>query len=167
MRILPRDHRKFFKDPFGTLYPDIPAILPLVRGKTIFTVGDVVTYRLIQHGVIPDLAVVDGHTMRSPCDRIPPVHSRCLKAKNPPGAISSELIETLKEALGQLPAMVLVEGEEDLAVIPLVMVADNGAFLVYGQPGEGVVLREIDAEAKDLARKMFEYFFECPDEDAP
>ena len=39
------------------------------------------------------------------------------------------------------PVTVLVDGEEDLAVIPLVMAATDGAIVLYGQPHQGVVLR--------------------------
>ena len=62
-------------------------------------------------------------------------------AKNPAGTLSAELLDGLKEALDHMPALVCVDGEEDLAVIPLVMMAPEGALILYGQPGEGIVLR--------------------------
>jgi uncharacterized protein (UPF0218 family) len=50
-----------------------------------------------------------------------------------------------------------VEGEEDLAAVPAVIVAPAGASVVYGQPGEGMVLVDADEvrdEARDLLRRM-------------
>jgi uncharacterized protein (UPF0218 family) len=33
--------------------------------------------------------------------------------------------------------VIFVDGEEDLAVIPLVIAAPDGAAILYGQPGKG------------------------------
>ncbi|HVP93932.1 MAG TPA: GTP-dependent dephospho-CoA kinase family protein [Methanoregulaceae archaeon] len=158
MLYLPDEKRKYFKAPFGTLYRDISDVLPLIRGSLLYSVGDVVTYRLIEKGIIPDIAVIDGHTMRSPCDRSPLIQARRFHVKNPAGTLSGELLEGLLEAVTHMPALVCVDGEEDLAVIPLVIMAPMGAIVLYGQPGEGVVLRTVDAGAKEKANEMFRYF---------
>jgi GTP-dependent dephospho-CoA kinase len=158
MLYLPEDKRQFFKAPFGTLYPDISDVLPLIRGSLVFSVGDVVTYRLIENGITPDIAVIDGHTMRSPCDRSPLIKACRIQAKNPAGTLSEELLDGLKEALEHMPALVCVDGEEDLAVIPLVMMAPEGVLILYGQPGEGIVLRTVDSPAKRKAEEMFRCF---------
>jgi hypothetical protein len=163
MLILPREQRKFFKVPFGILYPDIADIIPLIRGKQVFAVGDVVTHRLLQQGITPALAIIDGHTMRSPCDRTPVIYDHCIRVKNPPGSISDELMEGLKEALKHPQVMIFVDGEEDLAVIPLVIAANEGTVILYGQPGEGVVFRLVDREAKEKARDMLTYFINSPE----
>ncbi|HTY15722.1 MAG TPA: GTP-dependent dephospho-CoA kinase family protein [Methanoregulaceae archaeon] len=158
MLYLPEEKRKFFKAPFGTLYPDISNVLPLIKGVPVYSVGDVVTYRLTEHGVVPDIAVIDGHTMRSPCDRSPLINAHRISVTNPAGTLSDELLEGLRDALEHTPALVCVEGEEDLAVIPLVMIAPEGAIILYGQPGEGLVLRIVDPPAKQKAREMFSCF---------
>ena len=56
------------------------------------------------------------------------------------------------------PALIFVEGEEDLAVLPLVLAAPLGVIILYGQPKEGVVLREVDAQAKALAAAFVDRF---------
>ena len=56
------------------------------------------------------------------------------------------------------PVTVLVDGEEDLAVIPLVMAAPIGALVLYGQPHQGVVLRTVNLEAKETARNLLSHF---------
>jgi uncharacterized protein (UPF0218 family) len=158
MLYLPEERRKHFKVPFGTLYPNISDVLPLIRGRIVYTVGDVVTYRLIQQGLRPEVAVIDGHTMRSPCDRSPVMYARCISVKNPPGTISDEMMDGLRQAVLHPPVLILVEGEEDLAVIPLVMIAPDGSVILYGQPGEGVVVRVVDTGAKEKAREMLSFF---------
>jgi hypothetical protein len=163
MLILPREQRKFFKVPFGILYPDIADIIPLIRGKQVYTVGDVVTHRLIQHGITPNIAIIDGHTMRSPCDRMPVLYDLCIRVKNPPGSLSDELMVGLKEALKHPQVMIYVDGEEDLAVIPLVIAANEGSVILYGQPREGVVFRLVDRESKEKARDMLTYFVKKPE----
>ena len=158
MLYLPEEKRNYFKAPFGTLYPDISDVIPLIRESLVYSVGDVVTYKLLEHGIRPDVAVIDGHTMRSPCDRSPIFNARRFFAKNPPGTLSGELLEGLQEAVNHMPALVCVDGEEDLAVIPLVIMAPKGTVVLYGQPGEGVVLRVVDSGAKQKAGEMFRCF---------
>ncbi|WP_292370576.1 GTP-dependent dephospho-CoA kinase family protein [Methanoregula sp. UBA64] len=158
MFVLPDESRRLFKDPFGTLYPEIEAALPSLAGRTIYAVGDVVTHNLQKNGIVPAIAVIDGQTMRSPCDRLPEVKGTCIRVKNPPGTITDELIQALYDALAHPPATILVDGEEDLAVIPLVIAAPDSSVLLYGQPREGVVLRTIDAAAKTAAISLLAQF---------
>jgi uncharacterized protein (UPF0218 family) len=55
----------------------------------------------------------------------------------------------------------VVDGEEDLAVVPLALAAPDGAALVYGQPGAGVVVSIIDPERRALARALLDLFVEA------
>ena len=78
--------------------------------------------------------------------------------KNPPGAISDALIRELAAAVNNPPVLIFVEGEEDLAVIPLVILAREGDLIIYGQPGEGVVIRVVDTQAKRRAQELMDLF---------
>ncbi|MDD1655951.1 MAG: GTP-dependent dephospho-CoA kinase family protein [Methanomicrobiales archaeon] len=158
MRRLPEDIRSELKKPFGELYPSLSAILPRLRGHVVYTVGDVVTHHLVRAGVTPDVAIIDGHTMRTPCTRVPSLPCRRIEARNPRGTISDELILAIRDAVAHPPAVIVVEGEEDLAVLPLVLEAPTGALVLYGQPGEGVVLRRVDREARKAARAYLSRF---------
>jgi len=157
---LPESHRHLFRTPFGTLVPDIADLADEIQGRRIYTVGDIVTGNVLSMGIIPDVAVVDGHTMRSPCGRTPEGFPTVFHAKNPPGTITGMLVEALKNAVASPPALVVVEGEEDLAVIPLVLVAPEGVWILYGQPCRGVVVREIDEGARKTAKSLLECFIE-------
>lgn len=158
MLTLPEEHRMLFKEPFGVLYQSIDEIVPLIAGKDVYTVGDVVTHNLQKKGITPAIAVVDGYTMRSPCTRMPAVHDECIFVKNPAGTITDELIRALERAVANPPVTVIVDGEEDLAVIPLVLNAKDGAVVLYGQPHKGVVLRIVDREARKTAEGFLAHF---------
>jgi uncharacterized protein (UPF0218 family) len=155
---LPEAHRDLFKRPFGTLYGCIGELLPRLEGRAVYAVGDVVTHNLVDSGLVPDIAIIDGYTMRSPCTRSPLLQARRLTAKNPPGTITDELTEAIDDLLRNPPGVIFVDGEEDLAVIPLVLAAPIGAAILYGQPGEGVVLRIVDDAAKREAASMLDVF---------
>jgi GTP-dependent dephospho-CoA kinase len=158
MLILPEEHRRLFKEPFGVLYRSMDDVVPLIEGKDVYTVGDVVTHNLQKRGITPTVAVVDGYTMRSPCNRMPAVHGECIQVKNPAGTLTDELICALERAVRNPPSTIIVDGEEDLAVIPLVLTARDGAIVLYGQPQKGVVLRTIDSEARKTAQRLLAHF---------
>jgi GTP-dependent dephospho-CoA kinase len=157
-RRLPEAERASLQRPFGEVFPGVKALLPRIRGRTVLAVGDVVTHNLLREGITPRVAIIDGHTRRAPCTRIPELPSRRIGARNPPGTISDDLVRAIRDALSRPPAVIFVEGEEDLAVLPLVLAAPEGAVVLYGQPGEGVVLREVDREAKALAAAFVDRF---------
>jgi uncharacterized protein (UPF0218 family) len=158
MRVLPEGMRHAFKAPFGDLHPDIGSVIPLIGSSPVFCVGDIVTHHLLRYHVLPQIAVVDGHTMRTPCHRLPEGFPRRVTVKNPPGTITDELISALEDSVEGPQTLVIVEGEEDLAVIPLVLAAPIGAVILYGQPGEGVVLRTVDLKAKTRAQELLGSF---------
>ncbi len=158
MLTLPEEHRQHFKEPFGELHQNIGEILPLLIRNTVYTVGDVVTHNLQEKGIIPAVAVVDGYTMRSPCSKMPAISGECIRVKNPAGSLTESLIDAINHAVTHPPATIIVEGEEDLAVIPMVIAAPVGSIVLYGQPHEGVVLRYVTPESKATARQLLERF---------
>lgn len=160
---LPQDKRLHFKAPFGVLYPDIKSILHKLAGKSVYTVGDVVTFNLVQSGIIPAIAIIDGQSMREPFFGSPGDFPRCYRARNPSGTLTSELLDVIQKAVEVPDALIFVEGEEDLAVIPLVLEAPLGTIILYGQPGEGVVLCDVIPETKQKAREMLSHFVEIVD----
>jgi len=161
---LPENLRHLFQSPFGTLVAEISPLTSELSGRRLYTVGDVVTRTVLEMGILPDVAVVDGHTMRTPCTSPPEVFPSVYHTKNPPGTITGALVKVLKKAIASPPALVVVKGEEDLAVIPLVMEAPDGGLILYGQPGQGVVIREIDEEARKEAKKLLACFIEESEE---
>jgi len=158
MLILPEEHRKLFKEPFGELHQSIEEIIPLISSGTVYAVGDVVTHNLQRNGITPAIAVIDGQTMRSPCNRMPALKGECINVKNPAGTITDELIHALTYAVLHPPVTINVDGEEDLAVIPLILAAPLGAIVLYGQPHKGVVMRTVNREAQQTAQQFLDHF---------
>ena len=71
--------------------------------------------------------------------------------------ITDELIRTLCEAFAsKKPIRIFVRGEEDLATLPVILLAPLGAVVLYGQPDEGVVLVKVTKEKKRELRALFE-----------
>ena len=124
----------------------------------IIAVGDVVTHNLVDAGILPELAVIDGITMREPCDREPDLPVPEVRVSNPAGMLTSALIRAIEDAMNAGPCLIRVDGEEDLAVIPAVRAAPDGACVLYGQPGEGVVVITVDKGARDKAEMLFRLF---------
>ncbi|MDO9324925.1 MAG: GTP-dependent dephospho-CoA kinase family protein [Methanoregula sp.] len=158
MLTLPEEHRKLFKEPFGELHKNIGEILPIISSGIVYAVGDVVTHNLQRNGITPSIAVIDGHTMRSPCSRLPASRGECINVKNPAGTLTDELIRALSYAVLHPPVTIHVDGEEDLAVIPLILAAPLGAIVLYGQPHKGVVMRTVTPEAQQTAQQFLDHF---------
>jgi len=167
---LPKEMRGDLKEPLGDVVAEVKK--GRLRGRVI-AVGDMVTYHLLEAGVEPDVAVVDGKTEREEVDdevvnrwSALPVTAR---VENEPGTVSREVVEALREAIdegdghgdghghghgngdGKSGCLVEVEGEEDLVVLPAVVLADDGDVVLYGQPGEGMVYVDVDEVTRERA----------------
>ncbi|PSQ16837.1 DUF359 domain-containing protein [Halobacteriales archaeon QS_8_69_26] len=154
---LPESARDEFKDPLGPVFTDADALLS-EAGDPLVAVGDVVTYHLLEAGRRPDLAVVDGITQRGPVEDA--IRERVVegdgKVPNPAATLSADLLRAIRRGLdADDPATVVVDGEEDLATLPAVLALPEGASVVYGQPGEGMVLVTVSPETRERAEALF------------
>lgn len=155
--------RRRLKKPLGRLFPTAEVkgdeFLSLVAGSPfVIAVGDRVTETFQETtGRSPDVSVVDGKERRA-ARAIPNIaRASTLKTTNPPGTITRVARAAVKKAVaGEKPAMVVVDGEEDLLAIPAVIEAPLGGVVLYGQPLVGVVVVSVDAEAKARAKKILE-----------
>jgi len=162
MRRLPDEHRDAFRAPYGRLYPSIDAARHVLEGRIVLAVGDVVTAGLLVEGIVPAVAVVDGFTARDvPVAPVLIPGAQVIRVANPAATITGALESAVADGMASPPTLVVVDGEEDLAVVPLALAAPDGAALVYGQPGEGVVVATIDPERRALARALLDLFMEA------
>jgi uncharacterized protein (UPF0218 family) len=158
---LPESLRGAFKDPLGPVYSDADRLLADVDGPLV-TVGDIVTYHVRRAGRQPTLAVVDERTEReavAPEVRESVVVEDAVSVVNPPGTLTAALLTALRDGIAAADGRTLhVDGEEDLATLPAVVAAPDGASVVYGQPGEGMVdvrvTPESRAQVRDLLSRM-------------
>ncbi|MHC1585536.1 MAG: GTP-dependent dephospho-CoA kinase family protein [Candidatus Syntropharchaeia archaeon] len=162
--ILPEELREELKKPIGKLYSG-RGIEPIERmveemgnPEKIISIGDMVTFYLLEYGIVPDLSIVDGKTKRGKTD-VPTEHKdfKNVRVKNPAASITKELVDAIKNALEEdKPTRIFIDGEEDLAVLPVVENAPISSLVVYGQPDEGVVAVEVTEELKIRVRKFME-----------
>ena len=127
----------------------------------IIAVGDVSVETLLEMGVTPDIALVDGMTKRSELTEKVDLSTFdiLLSAENPPGAITPSLIDSINAALhNDQTTCIEVDGEEDLAPIIVHLLAPLGTNVIYGQPGKGVVLRITSLESKEQCRGLLSRF---------
>lgn len=160
MLYLPPECRGLFKQPFGPLFSEFPDLLPLLRDRMVCTVGDVVTHSAFSSGLQPAVSVIDGITKRSEYRSIAELPQNILRVRNPAGTITDELICVLSQAVESPPSLIMVEGEEDLAVLPLIRLLPDGALVLYGQPNEGVVLCEVTLALRMRVDELFSCFIE-------
>ena len=157
---LPDSLRGELKEPLGPVYTDAEVLLDDASGP-IVAVGDIVTYHLLSAGYFPRVALVDGKTERERVDReisdaIEGFDHR-LEVENPPATLTDDLLSALVDGLDRSGSVVVaVRGEEDLAALPAVLTAPDGASVVYGQPGEGMVLATVDGALRARCRELLE-----------
>lgn len=156
---LPDDLRSAFKDPLGPIRTDAEALLADVSGPLV-TVGDVVTYHVLGVDRTPDVAVVDGRTEREAVDEEVAAavsDPDAVHVTNPPATLTADLFAAVRAAVAAgEPGTVVVDGEEDLAVLPAVLAAPPGASVVYGQPGQGMVHVRVTDRTKERVRSLLE-----------
>lgn len=157
---LPPDARAAFKEPLGPVYEDAQRLLA-DAGVPVIAVGDVVTYHLTAANAPPKVALVDGKTEREAVTHEiaggMPALDREIAVESEPATISAELLEALVDGIdAEESTLIRVVGEEDLAALPAVLAAPLDASVVYGQPGEGMVLANVTTPLQERARDLCE-----------
>ena len=152
---LPDEMRGELRKPLGRISKEIEDI----DNNRLITVGDIVTYNFLENDVIPDVSVVDRKTKREKVDaEIEESLEKIelwIEAENPAGTITKDLIKKLNDAISSNDNIrIEVDGEEDLATIPAIILSEKGDIVVYGQPGEGMVYVEVNNEKKDRAIEL-------------
>ncbi len=163
---LPEDKRHIFKEPFGELFKDSASAfeyLDSIDYEKLITVGDVVSATFLKNGYEPDMVIADFTTERTPAkkediEKIKNYSIDTVEIENPAGKITDELWNTIEDA--DDPLKIIVNGEEDLATLPATIFPPEGTIVAYGQPGEGIVLIEVDEEKKEEFEEYIDLFEE-------
>jgi uncharacterized protein (UPF0218 family) len=158
-RRVPERSRELFKEPLGRDLEE-KELTVIGREPKMITVGDVVSLTVVKQGIIPHLSIYDGLTERKEMTEFATlVKDRGWEegtVKNEAGTITAELFAAIENALKGTEEIIRVEGEEDLAVIPCILLSPEGAKIIYGWPGKGMKLIVTDEEIRKKARYLME-----------
>ena len=134
--VLPESERALFKVPLGREMPDRE--LDSIEDETVYlTVGDVVSLAFRKSGVRPRLSVYDGFTERREMTDFARIVADEPKETvvNPAGTITAAMADAVRRGIQGDFALLRIEGEEDLALLPCILYAPVGSRVVYGMPG--------------------------------
>jgi hypothetical protein len=160
---LPDDLRDQLKTPLGNLIndndPNKENIIKKISAESIIiTVGDRTTENILQLGLKPQIQIIDCLEKRN--QRTAPIDDTVntkLSCRNPPGEITEESIQVIKKAFSsEPPVRIVVDGEEDLLVMPVCISAPENSVVMYGQPNEGLVIVQITPKIRAKVQKILD-----------
>lgn len=154
---LTKEVRNELKKPLGKLFSGknerevVKKVIKEISNKKLICVGDTATNSFLSIGFKPDICIFDGRVRRN--EYIKTRLKPNLFVYNPPSSITKESWRIIKSAIKSGIGKIFVNGEEDLLVIPCVLLSKDN-FIVYGQPSEGLVLVRSDEKAKRRFKKI-------------
>ena len=166
---IPNSLIELFKKPYGKLFKStedfLKSNIKKSNGGLLITVGDFISYSMVENGVDPDIIVFDNKVRRLPFKRKINFRAKIYKVINRPGITGRNLWKTIRKAFAQPERIkISVIGEEDLALLPSVIMAPLGSVILYGQPNMvfngkeiegGLVAIKATAEKKKEAWNLF------------
>ena len=99
-----------------------------------------------------DVLIIDNKEKRTRVKSLTTVQKRTYRVRNEPGTIGSDAWAAVDDAIENGDALMIVDGEEDLLTLVAMATAPPGSLVIYGQPNEGLVLIEVNTEARKRAR---------------
>ena len=151
------------KEPFGTLIQGpfnetmdkMEELVEKEKPPKIISVGDVVSRNLHQHGVHPQLTIIDNKSLRNQAAPETVTAEKTVHVTNPQGTITKEARTAVKQAIDRNEhTHIVVDGEEDLLTLIAVLYAPENAVVVYGQPYTGIVVVKVTPQKKAQAEKF-------------
>ena len=149
------------KDTNDRIYKNAPA--KLSDAKCIITVGDVCTIKIYEQARMPDLSIIDFKTKRNrplsleQKNIMKQIGKKIVNVNNNAGTISDELWNAIEIAISDdVKTRIVVEGEEDLATLAAISLANLGAKVIYGMPDKGMVVVDVNQRSKKRANDFLE-----------
>jgi len=158
--ILPENLRSVLKQPWEGILSEIPEG---IDGSKIVAIGDVTVQEFNKKNVGQFLSIVDFLVQRQvkfhQLSELGLGDQNVQKVKNSHGTITPELFQAIKEAFGnEDKKTILVEGEEDLAVLAVLLIAPLGFRVFYGQPNIGLGQVNVTEANKERAYQLADSF---------
>ncbi len=152
------------KEPFGKLLPGNPSktmpelnnIISRLHPRKVSAVGDVVSRETVATGIRVDLRIVDHTSMRKPTATFNLKAKTTYHVRNPAGVITLESWETIKLAMKDEDAVILVDGEEDLLALPCIVESPSNSLVLYGQPSQGLIVVDTSSTVRNEASQILQ-----------
>ncbi|HID91119.1 TPA: DUF359 domain-containing protein [Candidatus Bathyarchaeota archaeon] len=145
------------KKPLGTVIKDPRDVVSLIRDKRprkIIFVGDSTT-RALMGDLDPDVVILDNRIMRKPIEPVGIKAQTTIRVRNPRSHITMGAWRAIDMAMASRARVkIVVKGEEDLLTLPAIKLAPEGSVVLYGQPNEGLVVVNVDDQAKRRAERL-------------
>jgi len=133
------------------------------------SIGDYCTKKLLDHNFLPNIIIFDGKTQRLTNVELYLGDYTIKDAINPPEWISDKASKILENTItfstaNNCRVAVRIQGEEDLLVIPTILVLPVGSIVVYGQPPfnkddqGGLVIINVQPELKSRIKLLLTKF---------
>ena len=153
MYLLREEQREELRKPLGKVVKEIKK--EELHGM-IISVGDAVTMWLDEHEIKPDISIIDYKIERKRHGK-KFENGNVIRVKNPAGKITRQLWEAIRKAYEMKEKVrIEVDGEEDLAALPAILMAPAGANVIYGLPSHGMVVVKVGEKEKEVVKKFIE-----------
>lgn len=158
--------RKNLKKPLGVLFKNLDN-LNIPTNAIVATAGDITSQLFNRLGVNQHISVIDFLVNRKKSftktrDLGFSGQEKIINVDNPAGSVTPDLFKAVEKAIKleiAERAIIKVKGEEDLAVLPLVLLLPLGSCVFYGQPQRGIVLVEVTEKNKDKVIDALGYHY--------
>lgn len=123
----------------------------------VVAVGDYVSSKLHEHNVNVDIYIIDGKIERVEKSIDLVRFKNVYEAVNEAGTISPPAAEKLHELIHSpemWPAVLKIDGEEDLLGLAAILSAPDNTVVVYGQPKIGAVLVRVNEDVRERMIKI-------------
>ncbi|MGA8903786.1 MAG: DUF359 domain-containing protein [Candidatus Bathyarchaeia archaeon] len=162
--VLTETQRGLLKRPLGELISGTPTecnsklmeIVAKEKPVRLILVGDTISRNAIQTGMKADVIIIDRMEKRQQAVEFNYTADNIFRTQNSAGTIESGAWKVIEEAVRRGNSIVNVDGEEDLLALPAVLSSPEKSIVVYGQPGEGIVLVRVSAQSKKQVSKFVE-----------
>lgn len=141
-------------------------ISKILGASIIASVGDIVTFNLVSNNLLPSIAVIDGKTKRAKkldFKDLEKSFDTVLCVKNPPSTITVQALGILNLASIAIfkgkRVLIVVDGEEDLLVIPLIFYLPQGSIIIYGLIDTALVALPVTSYLKKSILKFVKEYF--------
>jgi pantetheine-phosphate adenylyltransferase len=157
--VLPEELKAEFKKPFGEIIRNVERN---INNPYVISVGDATTKRFNENSISQNISVVDFKIARkeifSSFSELGFFNDiKTIVIDNPAGHIAHDLflkiLNIFKLEINN-KIVLRIMGEEDLVVLPLILVAPLGTVIYYGQPGVGLVKVVVSERIKEKAHNL-------------